>query len=375
MRYMAIPAQRFEGFKRDFNIAVTDFKSFKESIVQNSPIAEIEGIIGEAKELLNQLKESGQDALSNLKDQLPDGVGDFEGAKELYKDASGALATGKEMIADATRFTQDLVGTFTDLTKLPEKMVGDFINDIIPDELSGLKNSISGLAKVCRNNALGGAMGLGSGINPKLGCDGIGGSVGKCPPSKIGNMLSKSGIGAFKSLTGAVGNLVGKIMSLANLGFNADLCNIFAPLIESVTSSPVVATAAGLLINGQGAKGNFNAVRDISKTVVAKGINVPSMFPNAIKNVTGGLNSAVTTSKEKGKQLFDNVTGTLAAVDNEWIGTDNDINISKLSKNNNLKNIFDKGASQNMSLAALDSDVAIFDNLSLANATYRSTFS
>lgn len=371
---MAISSQRFEGFKSDFNVAVADFKSFKENVVQNSPIAEIEGIIGEAKELLNQLKESGQDALSSLKDQLPDGVGDFEGAKELYKDAKGALASGKEMIADATRFTQDLVGTFTDLTKLPEKMVGDFINDIIPDEMSGLKNSISGLAKVCRNNALGGAMGLGSGLNPKLGCDGVGGSAGKCPPTKIGNMLSKSGIGAFKSLMGAIGNLVGKIMSLANLGFNANLCNIFAPLVESVTSSPVVATAAGLLINGQGAKGNFNAVRDVSKTVAAKGINVPSMFPNTIKNVTGGLNAAVTSAKEKGKQLFDNVTGTLAAVDKDWIGTDNNINISKLSKNDSLKNIFDKGASESVDLAALDTDVVAFDNLSLASATYRSTF-
>lgn len=371
---MAIAAQRFDGFKTDFNTAVSDFKSIKDNIVLNSPIADLEGLIGEAKGLLDQLKETGQDTLNDLKSQLPDGVGNFEGAKELYKDAKGALAAGKDMIADATRVTQDLVGTFTDLTKLPEKLVGDFINDVIPEELSGLKNSISSLAKVCRNNALGGAMGLGAGLNPKLGCDGIGGSAGKCPPSKISNMLSKSGISAFKGLMGSIGNLVGKIMSLANLGFNANLCNIFAPLVESVTSSPIVAATAGLLINGQGSKGNFNAVRDISKTVAAKGINVPSMFPNTIKNVTGGLNSAVTSAKEKGKQLYENVTGTLAAVDKDWIGDDSNINISKLAKNDSLKNIFDKGASEPFNLDALNSDVAVFDNLSLANASFRSTF-
>ena len=116
---MAIAAQRFDGFKTDFNTAVSDFKSIKDNIVLNSPVADLEGLIGEAKGLLDQLKETGQDTLNDLKSQLPDGVGDFEGVKDLYKDAKGAMTAGKDMIADATRVTQDLVGTFTDLTKLP----------------------------------------------------------------------------------------------------------------------------------------------------------------------------------------------------------------------------------------------------------------
>ena len=39
-----------------------------------------------------------------------------------------------------------------------------------------------------------------------------------------------------------------------------------------------------------------------------------------------------------------------------------------------MKNIFDKGASEPFNLDALNSDVAVFDNLSLANASFRSTF-
>lgn len=330
---MTINAQRFESLRDDFNVPVTDFKSITDNDIQNSPMDMLNEAKENAKGLLEQLsqaQESIEGSLNSVTEGLMDGL---SGAKDALAGALGgadlpSLQDVKNKLGEATRVTQNLFGTFTDLSKLPESMIGGFIDSIIPNDLPILGNAIRNLSKVCRNNALGGAMGFGGMQNAK--CGGLGGSIGNCPPGPAANLLSGAGLGALNDLINAGKNILGKILALANIGFNANLCGVFGALTQELTDNSIIGMAAGILVNQQGLKNNIRAVTDISKTTIARGINVSHSFPMTIKNVTAGITSLGLNTKNDKFAAAEAYHGALEGLDPTWYG-DTEADISRVS--------------------------------------------
>lgn len=288
---MPIPSVRFKDLSKDFNIASSSFASLRDEAILNIPEVNIDDLTESAKSLLDQLKELNQDAQSGL----------------------GAI---KDVVADATRVTQNVFDTFMDLSKLPEAMIGDLISDIIPGEMSSLTNSLKSMTKVCRNNGLG--SGLGFKNNGIGNCSGMNIGFNNCS-SSAGGVLGKSLLGGIGELLNGIGNIIGKVMSLANIGFNANLCKILGGLLDGIGNKSIIGTTIGLLANQQGIKGNLNALFDIGSTAAGFGMSVAKGFPSTTSNIVKGVTSYGLNFQNAKSAMFDRLEGTIETLDPGWM--------------------------------------------------------
>lgn len=292
---MTIPAVRFENLTSDFNIASKSFSSIKDAAILNAPeVANIKDAISSAKDLISQLKELENEAVDETRD----------------------------LIKNATRQVEDIYNTFVDITKLPGDFINEKLQEFFPEDLGQITNAIKNMTTVCRNNALGNSLGFGK-LKPSDCGNGL--SIGNCPPSSAKNVLGKALTNGVNSIAGMAQNLLGKVMALANIGFNANLCGVFSAVMDTVSDLPVIGTAAALLGNQQGSKGNLNAVFDIAKTVAAKDINIAAIIPSTVSNIVAGVKSMDGVKQEEKQSIWASLQGSLETFDKNWLSSSDGI--------------------------------------------------
>ena len=275
---MSIPLKRFQSLDTDFHVGVADFKS----IIDDS-----KGAINIADDFIAEKTATLDAAIGQLKKELVEA----KGAKDaIMGSINGAMD-------DATRFTKGLTGDITDMTKIPEKYINGAIDDIFGTS-DGLGAKMKGLVKTCRNQSLSKAR-LGSKGFKKPMCNGLSMSAGNCSASGASGILSSATAGVFSKAFNAVGNIISKVMALANLGFNANLCNVLGSIMDtafgavgsifdSVLASIGVKTLiTGTLANTQALLGNISAIADVAKN--ATGLNVADYLPATARNVLGAV--------------------------------------------------------------------------------------
>ena len=315
---MTVPAVRFQSLNRDFNLPQTSFQSIRDSEILNAPLNAIKEGLESAKGLLTQLKET----------------------------AKGAMSKVKSVLDSVTRFTQNIFDMFVDIAKLPEALLNDLLQAILPDDFGRLGAALRGMTKICRNNALGSALGFGS-LSPAK-CGGMNLGFGNCPPNSAMTALGAAGVNSLNSLLKAASNVLAKILALGNIGFNANLCNIFAAITDGIGDLGILTSAAGILANQQGRKGNLGAVFDISKTVSAKGLNVGASFPETVKNITSGMKNLGGNVKNAAIAVGSSVVGSLEALDNKWLKSgDGKNSIEKLANNQTFGSVTSMQLSSN----------------------------
>ena len=327
---MTVPAVRFESLSRDFNLPQTSFQSIRDSEILNAPLDAIKEGLESAKGLLSQLKETAKNAMSKV----------------------------KGILDSVTRFTQNIFDMFADIAKLPEALLNEVLQALLPDDFGKLGAALRGMTKVCRDNALGSALGFGN-LSPAK-CGGMNLGFGNCPPNSAMTALGAAGVSGLNGLLKAASNVLAKVLALGNIGFNANLCNIFAAITEGIGDLGTLTSAAGILANQQGRKGNLGAVFDISKTVAAKGLNVGASFPETVKNITSGMKNLGGNVKNAAINVGASVMGSLEALDNNWLKSgDGRDSIEKLANNQTF------GSVTSMQLGSNSFDV---NNMNVVNS-------
>lgn len=287
---MAIPAVRFDSLTKEYNIAATNFAAIYENNVLNSP---------EVKDA----KEAAQELMAQLKN-------------------NDVVEVSKDILKSVTRVTQDVFGTFVDLAKLPETTLTGIIDDIFPSSTSSTKSLLKGMVKTCRNDALGRGLGLGIAFNlPK--CNGFGIGIGKCPPNLSADILNKATGNFLNQPLKLLGNILKQIVSLGGLGFNANLCGVFAAITQGITDRNVLGAAAGILLNQEGVKGNIQAVFDISKSL--DNFPILSSFPKTISNIAGNFIKPLGAFQNGIVALSGMTSAALGAIDESWDISDDGI--------------------------------------------------
>lgn len=288
---MTIPAQRFSSLTSDFNVGSQSFQSLKDNEILNAPLNSFEDAMNSAKDLISQLKELEQDVLNPAKD----------------------------LIQEATRVAQDFVSSFTDMAKLPESAIEGFLNDLFPGSMSGASNAFKNISKLCRNKALGSAAAFGKVPIPK--CDGMNVGFGNCSPSQAANALGRAGINGMNSILDKARNALAAVLSLANAGYNANLCGVFAAVTDGITSIPLLTSSAGILANQQGGQGNLSAIFDIVKGVAGNGLNVAGVFPGTVEAIAKGVTSLGQNYQNDANTMGDSFLSSLEAIDQDWGGS------------------------------------------------------
>ena len=291
---MAIPVKRWESLDKDFNVGVQDFSSIGKEIggTFNTAMASANELAGEIKGVLTDLKGLKDDALGQAMDALK----------------------------SATRFADDALGTFTDLAKLPESVLDSVIKSILPDGSLSSAAKLKSTIKTCRNNALGRGLGL-SGKNLGVGCGNGKFRVGNCASNASTTQGLLDDIFGNNGLLGqaskAVANVLRKIVSLASLGYGADLCGVFAAATNGVKDKGLLTMAAGNLLNSVGLDGNFKAVGDIAKNLT--GLNVTALMPSTLANIAQHIPMPLDFNKNSVGAFGESVTSILGEVDSEYI--------------------------------------------------------
>ena len=306
---MSIATSRFEGLHKDFNVASESFASIRDAT---------ESVINSAEDFI----ELNTEPLRDMVDQL----------KEMKQEA---VESATDLLEKATRFTDDMFGTFTDLAALPGEIVDGLIKDLIPDESSAIAKGLAGIIKTCKSNA-----GRGLGGKKKFkppSCEGMSFGTKNCSNSNTAGVLGGllgDGLGLLNKAISVFDAILKKIVSLASMGFAAGLCGVFSALIDSVVDKSIVTLAAGTLLNAEGVGGNMQAVFDIGKNL--SGINVPAMFPSTISNIAQNMTAPLSFIKNGIGQFADSVTGTLEAIDPDFLGVGAIASIASLGKKNSV---------------------------------------
>lgn len=271
---MSIPLKRFESLDSDFHVGVGDFMS---------EVNDSLGTLNIADDFISEKNSEMEAAIGQLKKDILEA--------KAVKDA--VMGAANQAISDVTRFTKDLAQDITDMSMIPERYINGMIDDIF-GTTDGLGASMRGLVKTCRNQAMSRA-GLGRNrfANPR--CGGLSMSAGQCSSTGASGILSNATAGVFTRGFNAVNNLIKKILSLAGLGFNANLCNVLGPLLDtafgaagSLFDSVASATGVKTLITSslgsvQALMGNVSAVADVAKNVA--GLGVSSFLPSSVRNI------------------------------------------------------------------------------------------
>ena len=325
---MAIAPVRHESLTQDYNFASTSFISQTTNDVINAASETFDDMANQAKGILDQLNGMKTSLMDEANDLIQDAKSSLSSAMGVKGKVSDLTKEAKGLLNQATRITESIYGTLTDLTKLPESLIGSLVDDLFPDNMLGIANGLKSMSKVCRNQALSAGLGFGNFANPN--CDGLSINTGNCPPNSAAKLIDPAGISSLNSLIEQGKNLLGKILSLANLGFNAGLCGVFAAVTQGVTSLPILTTAAAIAVNQQAIKGNISAVFDVSKTAVAKGLNIAAAIPATVSNITTGVKNLNMFKNNQKLEAGQRVTASLQTLDPKWnLSDDKKISISK----------------------------------------------
>lgn len=324
---MAIAAQRFGGFKEDFNLATSSFTSLKVNEILNTPQVVFNDLLSTAKDLVGQYKEVAQNVFTPI----------------------------KSAIDQATRFTKNMYQTFTDLAKFPQTFVAGIIDDIFPGASSSVKNLLKNMTQVCRDKALGNAVNLKFKMpNPK--CDGMQIGSSNCPAGPAMSLINQATGSALTSAIKLVGNLINQIVGLGNIGFGANLCGVFAAITQGLTDKSILTSAAGILLNQQGSMGNLQAVFDISKNL--NDMPVLNAFPDTIKNIAENAMVPLGNFQNGVMAVAGQITGSFGAISETWDrAEDGMLSLANMgSSNEQLVDMFaSAGQDESLDLDALDS--------------------
>ena len=342
---MAISAQRFKSIGTDFNVAVADFKSVVASEIQNSPLKDFKNLLSQGKDLVNQIKEKNQEvqtivkgAISDVKTTVDDftgeikstfseidstinGIvadvkGEFDEIKSGINDIKEIYSGVKNAIEDATRFTDSVFDSFTELGKMSEETVVSLIDETFGDSDSTTKNLIKNMTKVCRNRALGNSVGFKNNFKtPK--CNGINVSTKtNCSQNTATDIINQATTAELEKTQQALNKVLSQVLTLANVGFGANLCGVFSAVTQGVTDQSVISTAAGVLINQQAKQGNLQAVFDISKNL--EGSNITGSFPKTLSNIAENVKTPTEINQQSLSNLSDRITGSFELINENW---------------------------------------------------------
>ncbi len=262
------PAQRFESFSKSENLGVAALANITTSDVYNT--------------VSNKLSEATE-GLTSLVDSLKESIipPDFQIDNKLQ---------------DATRAVKDVFSTLQDVTKMAPKMLENQIASMLPDN-PVIQNTFRQLASQCKNKALSQRPGFKK-FKDKIGC---GKSKSGCSGGEVSGLLGKVTGGLIDAIGKTLDMLMTAVMTLANLGYNAGLCKIFASLVNNIPGGVIQKAAAGVMAM-VGGQGNVSAVFDIASGM---GNAIPSLeIPSLVGRVTENF-KAPAAFIGKGAQLFD----------------------------------------------------------------------
>ena len=310
-------AKRFEGFSRDFNTPIADFKSLREVGIFNTaesifkfdidienPLLKLKGSAKAAKDLLNEGKE--------------------------YADAL------KSKVDEITRFAKDQFNSIVNFGAASIEMIKSYVDDIFSGFPQELKDLIMSVGSVCRDEALSNGAALGNyAINPN--CGKIGGGKTKWPPIPPKGLLGTIGSDISKALSrglSAIKKAASALASLLSLGYNSNLCNVFSSVLSSVGmgDKSVINVAAALVLNKQGVKGNLRAALDIAKNDIGTINNTaPKAIPSTVKYMAKENNISQTNVA----QITQSVELSFDELDPTWRRDENNnLSLAKLGDKN-----------------------------------------
>lgn len=338
---MTIAAKRFKVLDEETNVAVADFYSSTSSDIFNSPNNIVNEITTDLAAFVDNAKGTSLDSITSAITNstsiaLPASVAD----------AASAIGSATQA---ATRTAKGISGALKDISGLSTKSLDKLVSEALPDNPL-VQSTFNKLSGSCKNKALSSG-GLGKPFDVSLNCNGSkrSGSSSTCNSSSYGDLLNKLTGGSYNS-TWADGNAALKaLVSLANYGYNLNLCGVFGALSSGISSDPgVLSRASGSLLGTLSSAGNTLGVLDVIKS--SAGLHPLLENPSAISQVFSGV-SIPNEIKEYGlPDLSSTIGEAVDSLDAGWDTSDfDDITSSAMldASNNEMMDLLRSSVMEN----------------------------
>lgn len=305
---MAISATRFEGFSRDFNIPIKDFNTIRDVGIFNTPDGGLKGLLESAEDLASQ-------ARSNLIDGLQ-----LDKVSSLIEDAKGVGKELTESVSDVARMAKGAFDNIVDLGNASQSMINGIVDDVFGGFPKEVTNVIKSVGSVCRNNALGSGIGLGSSFALKPNCTSLAVGNASCPPGATQGLLGTIGSDIASAIgrgLSALKKAVQALGSLLSLGYSANLCNVLTSVLNltGIGDKGVIGVAVAAVLNKEGLKGNIGAALDVAKSSVG---NIAALAPLAIANTAQNMVIGAALNLDNIKHVSTSVTSAFESIDPSW---------------------------------------------------------
>lgn len=259
---MTVTLKRFKALDQSFNLPMTSVKDSLPTEILNSGY---NTVVSVSSDITNFLKNAtGQLSLSGLRDTALSQLSGVKSALGLDQmSADFASLTDSSLIREA----RGLYKSVMDLTQLTPNAVERYISGVFSDN-PAVASSIKSLATSCRTSALSNVT-LGRVADKRITCQsGSSSSANRsCNVSSVNSIFNKLSGGTFGSAASDINLLLKRATTLANLGYDMNLCGVMGVVANGATD--YLGRLVSIVLLEQASKGNTSAVLDISKTVAA----------------------------------------------------------------------------------------------------------
>lgn len=239
-------AERFKNFNNQTSLGFLDTAK-----------ADATGMFNDVKNKLDDTKAAVNDFIASAKQKALDSpIG------EAWKTAKAVKKELTSLVDSVTRAAKDAFSFLNNLAGMAMSEINSLIDWMIPDDKT-LNNLFKSLSNECKKNGLGYGNGFRP-FSPSFNCSS--GQPGACQSGQVGDLMNRATGGEYGGIMGSLGQMLSKVTALANIGFSASMCKIFASLIKGMPNN-VVQRAAASVLAVQGSRGNTSAILDIGASL------------------------------------------------------------------------------------------------------------
>lgn len=302
---MPVAAKRFAFQGEETNLAVTSFIDSKTSELFNSPN--------------NELKEMGKD----MSDFLSQSIAIPEIDLSVPDD-----------FKDLTRIAKDSWTSVKDLSKLSVNDLNKHVEGLFPDN-PGATAAFKKLSQSCKTSSTG-KFSAGKPFDTNIDCNGKSRASGGGCTSGINDIISKLSGGSYNSAFNDLNRSLSNLVSLATMGYKANMCGVFTALTGGIGSDLVKSKGASMILGELGSSGNLRGVFDLAKSTAGPGFAVIKNIPNGISNVFSNFKLPFDSKETELASLSESVSLSMESFDNKWDRSsfDNMASVSYLSSFN-----------------------------------------
>ena len=349
---MAIAAKRFEFLDEETNTAVADFFTVDNTAILNS-------VNNESKEVTDALKEFIDSARQSMDiDSI------MKTASEMQAEASSLASDVGSAIEAGTRSVKGAMSDAMNFASMAESEIEGFVSGIASGLESIIGTTMNGAANIIQAQALLGQLSKtckkssgrygkhGKSYGKQSDCNGRKRKSNKrsaCSSNSnsLANVLHKLTNGDFKGLFSDLDAVLASIMALAGMGYNLNMCGVFAALamsltsnnslIGSSTSNNLLSRASAGLLSGLNSDRNTYGVLDLANSTAAYSLHTSLEKPDAVNDTTRSYLIPNEIRRRDYNSFADRSTGALEIFDKDWNVSDydNGLSVSKMQGRSN----------------------------------------